>query len=549
VPDRTASPFVRLAGPWIRSGRTDSAVLWGSDMHGRDPRTDTSAAGRARRADDVLDMQRAARKGGTALLLRWLAGRTGAAVLLVNGSGAAASPLPLPLGRPEHDLVLHGIREATARGLGSVTIDEQDLTCVVLPLDGPPGVRAPFVAAVVPRPMPPGLPVLLADAASGLSLCWQLEYTRQQQRRLRDADARIREAVVHLLMNGQVTTARQVAGALRPALPDVVRTYVIEGPHRIRRAVAETWAKAVDRAWIVQCPVYSHHLVVLAPADRESHAGTPAEPVWPRSVAATCYIGVSDPVPLHDTATGYAQAFHALAAARHRAERRASFAAHPDLALTIGQAADAWAAVFLAPLRAHCARRPQDPDSGELLATAASWLSFSSHATTHLKIHRNTLTARLTLIQKLLGLDLNRLADQAALALALRTITSGVPPRPEHRTSDAEGRTPSLDELLAAPHVVAWAQRQFRPIRTPGVPVSVAQTLTTWLHLDARIVPTAAALSVSASAVRKRLARSEALLQRSLLRSPSAVHDQWLAQRAFDLAERSAAPRNALPAT
>ncbi|MEU6770598.1 hypothetical protein [Streptomyces sp. NPDC046759] len=197
-------------------------------------------------------MQRAARKGGTALLLRWLAGRTGAAVLLVNRSGAAVSPPPLPLGSAERDLVLHGIREATARGLRSVTIDEQDLTGVVLPLDGPPGVHAPFLAAVVPRPMPPGLPVLLADAASGLSLCWQLECTRQQQRRLRDADARIREAVLHLLMNGQVTTARQVAGALRPALPDVVRMHVIEGPHTIRRAVAETWAKAVDRAWIVQ---------------------------------------------------------------------------------------------------------------------------------------------------------------------------------------------------------------------------------------------------------------------------------------------------------
>ncbi|MEU6770599.1 helix-turn-helix domain-containing protein [Streptomyces sp. NPDC046759] len=280
--------------------------------------------------------------------------------------------------------------------------------------------------------------------------------------------------------------------------------------------------------------------MVLAPADRETHAGMPAEPVLPRSVAKTCCIGVSDPVPLRDTAISYAQAFHALAAARHRAEGRASFAAHPNLTLTIGPAAEAWAAVFLAPLRGHCARRSQDPDSRELLATAASWLSFSSHATAHLKIHRNTLTARLSLIQQLLGLDLNRLADQAALALALRTITSGIPPRPEHRTSDAGGTAPSLDELLAPPHVVAWAQRQFRPLRTPGVPISIAQTLTTWLRLDARIGPTAAALSVSASAVRKRLARSEALLQRSLLRSPSAVHDQWLAQRALDLAEGSA---------
>lgn len=517
-------------------------------MHGHDPRTATAAPGKTRRADDVLDMQRAARTGGSALLLRWLAGRTGAAVLLANRSGVPAFPPPQPLGRAEHDLVLHGIREASARGLGSVTLDEQDLTCVVLPLDGPPGVRAPFLAAVVARPMPPGLPLLLADAASGLSLCWQLERTRQQQRRLRDADARIREAVVHLLMNGQVTTARLVAGALRPPLPDVMRLYVVEGPHTTRRAVADRWAKAVDGAWVVPCPVYAHHLVVLAPADCATHGGMAVEPVWPRSMAETCCIGVSDPVPLRDTAIGYAQAFHALAAARHSAERRASFAGHPDLALTIGPAAEAWAAVFLAPLRAYRARRPQDPDSAELLATTASWLSFSSKATTHLKIHRNTLAARLTLVQRLMGLDLERLPDQAALALALRVIAAGIPSGPEP-PSGAGGGTPSLDGLLALPHVVMWAQRQFRPVRAPGVPVSIAQTLTTWLRLDGRIVPTAAALSVSASAVRKRLERSEALLQRSLLRSPSAVHDQWLAQRALDLAEGSAAPHTASSAT
>jgi hypothetical protein len=95
-----------------------------------------------------------------------------------------------------------------------------------------------------------------------------------------------------------------------------------------------------------------------------------------------------------------------------------------------------------------------------------------------------------------------------------------------------------LDELLAPPHVVAWAHRQFRPVHAPEVPTSIEQTLTTWLRLDARIGPTAAALSVSATAVRKRLARSEQLLQRSLLRPPGAVHDQWLALRALDLAQQ-----------
>ncbi|MDF2260071.1 helix-turn-helix domain-containing protein [Streptomyces ferralitis] len=481
-------------------------------------------------------MQRVARRGGTAQLLQWLAVRTGAAALLVNRSGVVASPPSFPVGEAERDLVLRGVREITARGLKSAAIDQEGLACVVLYLDGPPGACVPLLAAVMPRPAPPELPLLLADATSVLSLCWQVEHARRQQRRLRIADARTREAVLHLLMNGHTTAARQVAGALRPALPDVVRVYVIEGPPAARGTVAGALARVVVDTWIVPCPVYADHMMVLAPASSEAHTDSPPQWAWPSSVADTCWIGVSDVVPLRDTATGYAQAFHALAAARHRTERLASFAGHPDLALTIGPAAAAWAGVFLAPLHAHCARRSQDPDGTELLATAASWLSFSSRATAHLKIHRNTLTARLTLIQDLLGLDLNRLADQAALALALRTSAADIQPRPHHRTRGGGGTAPSLDELLALPHVVAWAQRQFHPLQTPGIPTCIAQTLTTWLRLDARIGPTAAALSLSASAVRKRLTRSEALLQRSLLRSPSAIHDQWLALRALDLA-------------
>ena len=496
------------------------------------------ADGRTRRAGDVLDMQRAARRGGTAHLLRWLAARTGGAVVLMDRSGVVACPPPLPLGDAERELVVRGVRETTMRGLKSLAIDEDELSCLVLPLHGPPEVRAPLLAAVVPRPTPPGLPLLLADATSSLSLCWQLDQTRRRQIRLRIADARTREAVLQLLLNGHAPAARHVAGALLPKLPDVVRFHVIEGPPAERGAAAEALAAMAEGAWIVPCPVYADHLLLLEPADPEAHPDGLPKWSWPSFVTETCWIGVSDPVPLRDTATGYAQAFHALAAARHRPERHASFAGHPDLALTIGPAAAAWAEAFLAPLLTHHPRRPQDPDGGELLATAASWLSFSSSATNHLKIHRNTLAARLTLIQKLLALDLNRLADQTALALALRTHAARIPPRPEHHTKAARGPA-SLDELLALPHVVAWAHRQFRPVRAPDVPTCIEQTLTTWLRLDARVGPTAVALSLSTTAVRKRLARSEALLQRSLLRHPSVVHDQWLALRTLDLAEKS----------
>ncbi|MEY9838236.1 helix-turn-helix domain-containing protein [Streptacidiphilus sp. EB103A] len=498
-------------------------------MHGGRP-ADTATVGRIRRADDVLDIQRAARGGGTAPVLSWLAARSGADVFLMNSAGALTHPAQALLGEVEHALALCGVREMAVRGRGSVVIDQGGLTCIVLPLDGSRGSRAPFLVAVTSRPTAPELPVLLADATSVLSLTWPAEHTRQQQRRLRIADAQNREAVLHLLMNGQTSVARQVAGALRPALPATARMYVIEGPPGVRARMVEELAQVAEGAWIVPCPVYADHILMLAPAD-----GAPTW-VWPPELEAACWIGVSNALPLRDTATGYAQAFHALAAARDRCDRRSSFAADPDLALTIGPAAVAWAEDFLAPIRAHRARRPQDPDSTELLATAASWLSFHSHATAHLKIHRNTLSGRLTCIQELLGLDLRRLADQAALALALRATATEIPPPPEHDATGA-GSAPSLDELLVLPRVVAWARRQLRPVSAPDVPASIAETLTTWLRLDARIGPTAAALSVSVSAVRKRLTRSEALLERSLLRSPSAVHDLWLARRAIELAE------------
>ncbi|MEU4930640.1 helix-turn-helix domain-containing protein [Streptomyces yokosukanensis] len=506
-------------------------------MHG-DLRADTAAVGRIRRADDVLDMQRAARKGGTGPVLRWLAGRTGATVFLMNSAGTPAHPPRAPRGDAERGLALRGARELAERRLGSVAIDQDGLTCIVLPLDGSRGAAAPLLAAVVPRPAPPELPLLLADATSVLSVSWLAEHTRRKQRRLRIAEAGTREAVLHLLLNGHTSAARQIAGALRPALPAMVRVYVIEGPPRVRAQLVEELTDVAEGAWIVPCPVYADHLFMLAPGD-----GAPAR-AWPPGLAAACWIGESSAVPLRETATGYAQAFHALAAARGSSERQASFAAGPDLALTIGPAAAAWAEALLSPIRTHRARRAQDPDSAELLATAASWLSFCSRATAHLNIHRNTLSARLTCIRELLGLDLHRLADQAALALALRTSAAELRPPPEGDAAGAGETLPTLDELLLLPRVGAWAQQQFRPVTAPDVPACVAETLTTWLRLDARIGPTATALSISASAVRKRLTRSEALLERSLLRPPSVIHDQWLALRALDLAEPTEVPRH-----
>jgi PucR C-terminal helix-turn-helix domain len=56
-----------------------------------------------------------------------------------------------------------------------------------------------------------------------------------------------------------------------------------------------------------------------------------------------------------------------------------------------------------------------------------------------------------------------------------------------------------------------------------------------WPANDSRLSGTADALGISVPGARKRLCRLEQILQRSLLQSPSARHDLWLAVHAADL--------------
>jgi sugar diacid utilization regulator len=203
-----------------------------------------------------------------------------------------------------------------------------------------------------------------------------------------------------------------------------------------------------------------------------------------------------------------------------------------DVATLVGPAGLSWATAVLAPLVTHVPARRTDPDVAELMTTVRSWLTFSTAATRHLKIHRNTLVARLGLIGELVGLDLDRVAHQAVLDLALRVRAS-----PQATTARDDGIHPvRLDDLLRSAAVREWALATLRRIRdTP-----LESTLRTWLERDARLSATADALGVSVPGARKRLTRLEQTLGRSLLRPPSARHDLWLAFRAADLAAQVA---------
>lgn len=498
------------------------------------------------RADDVLRMYRLARSGGSQELLRWVSGRAEGWAGLLDGDGTVLHGVTRPPDRTGVEaaaLATEGVRELASLGAHSFSFDRGPHTALLFPLDGPPNTSPPVLAVVAPRPLPDGLSTLLSDAAMPLAMCWAAETVERKRRRVDLAESRSREAVLHLLMTGQLSIAHQVAGALKPTLPDPVRVCVVECPGGRRDEVARICAElSGGRSWIVRCPVYARHLILIAPADPDA-----AEQPLGRRVADEvdeCVVGASEDVPLSDTATGYRQAFHALAVARGLPVRHARFGSAPEAALVVGAAGARWADALLRPLLTYLPRRSHDPGSQELAATLTSWLAFSSHATQHLKIHRNTLTARLRLIGELLGLDLNRVADQSALDLALRiraTPTVSGTVRPDEATPEPSHR---LDDVLRGPAAQEWAAQQLRPLtasRSYRTAADPRATLRTWLECEAQLGPTAATLGISVPGARKRLARLESILQRSLLQTPSARYDLWLAFRALDIAGADAA--------
>ncbi|WP_374772455.1 helix-turn-helix domain-containing protein [Streptomyces sp. NBC_01310] len=470
------------------------------------------------RSDDVLRLHRLAHAGGSAALLDWLAARLGGWAGVVDAEE----------GRGPQSAV-RGVAEMNARGVRSAVLHGSGSATLLFALDGG---RA--LAAVLEQPHDPGAPTLLADAAVPLALVLRAEEAVRREERAALAESRAREAVLHLLMNGRLSTAHQIAEALGPALPEPMRMYVVECRTGQRSEVARLCRElTAGRAWIVRCPVYVRHLIVLVPAgpaavsaDHDPLAGALVQ------VAPDCTVGVSGEMHLREAPAAYTQAFHALTVARGRGERHARFGPGPELALAAHQAGAGWAEALLAPLHAHRPRRPQDPGGQELRATAHAWLNFTSHATRLLKIHRNTLSARLRLVEALLGLDLTRLGDQAALSLALR-LTPGA----RRGEGAAVAAAPDLDAVLRDPRLTAWARTQLDGLTGPDAPPGARDTVRVWLAHDAQLVPAAAALGVSVPGARKRLTRIEALLERSLLQSPSARHDLWLAHRAEQLAE------------
>ncbi|MEV0086634.1 helix-turn-helix domain-containing protein [Saccharopolyspora sp. NPDC050642] len=476
--------------------------------------------------EDLRDLlRRAGRPDGVRCLLRWLAERIGCSAVLLDEFGALSESYPEPP---------NGLLDAAADSIASVvSLRYRSASCQtgahsirVLAVDAER--LGPTLVVAKRGSLPDDAAAAIADVARLLRLRWRADEGDRRHIAAEQAEALTREAILHLLMVGQLDGARRAAGALGQQLPDVLRVYLVECDGVDRREVAQRCRRASGgRTWIVECPVYDEHLIVLAPAEPPADLLV-VDHALSGVAGSRVRVGGGRVVSLLDTSSGYQQAFHALAAARNLPDGFASFSPRAELDALLGRAGQAWASGVVAALLEFSPERRQDPDGDELMATLRSWLDLHGRAARQLKVHRNTVAARLRRIEQILDCDLTDLGTQAELHLALRLNRL-------NRVSAGRRGIRELDELLATFPVRQWAESLLDPLLGVGASTLLA-TLRSWLRNNTRLESVAAELGVSVVGVRKRLLRVENLLGRSLLSGPSARYDLYLALRVFDAA-------------
>ena len=392
------------------------------------------------------------------------------------------------------------------------------------------GESAPHAVLVVVRDQPftPAVHTLALDGGRLLWLLWRMDTLAAEEHRLGQAEGHVRQAVLQLLMSGEVSAARRTAGALTPPLPDTVRVYIMECASDRDQVAAQCAQAARGRAWIVRCPVYREHLIILAPTAEPQRDTVQTALRTVAGARADVRLGISHGIGLPQTPLGYQQAMHALAVARATPGRAAQFTASAELAEALGPEAPPWAVRTLRPLLEHRPERQGDPDAEELITTLDLWISFGPGAAALLAIHRNTLGRRLRHLELLLGRNLTPLGAQAELNLALRLLRLRIARQvisPADALTDAD-----LDSMLASREAAVWADLQLAPLLDPANE-PLLRTVRAWLENNTLLDPAAGALGISVPGVRKRLGRVEQLLQRSLLTRPSCAGDLWLALR------------------
>ncbi|WP_406290244.1 helix-turn-helix domain-containing protein [Embleya sp. NBC_00896] len=502
-----------------------------------------------RRTRDLLTAQRLATgPNATRDLLRWLARRAGLHLRIVD-----------PTGVVRHEA---GKDAEYRRRQGGSERPCYDFS-IGLGAGGEQDVSQGTLHIVAHATTPDRTGVVLSDVVRLIGWAWRAERSTIHAPRPAEASPRGRGAIVRLLLGGHAFAATEVAAALGTRLPDRLVVLVVESPqehrHAVERHVGRLWNEGI---WVAPSPDRADHTVVLVPADQAPRTGIDARhgdtdgrrcPGADRVARdlvhahGNLFVGASGVLALDEVAVGRQQALQALSVARGTVAPVARYGERVTPEELIGSPGRAWARARLASLTDYRPARRADPTARELSETLASWLLWGNRAARRLGVHRNTLSARLRVVETLLDADLGSLSVRAELSLALRNLDLPSGPGSSLEPDSAEDRdpmgpVPRLRDLLALPQVLDWAEDRLRPLLHSPFSNDL-DTLRTWLAHDGRIAPTAAALDISGPGLRKRLLRVEERLGLELIGSPAARIDVWIALRVYEAREPAAGTR------
>ncbi|MDQ1663869.1 MAG: hypothetical protein QOJ68_3849 [Blastococcus sp.] len=357
--------------------------------------------------------QAAVGEGGTAELVRQVAGEVGGWALLLDAAGGVRTAHPASAAARGSALEPHLGRLRTATAPASVALADVTEQVLLLPLLIHRRVRG-YLAVGTEARLTSGQRQLVHATASMLTLLLE------QATALRSTEGRFRTAAFRLLITGDVEAARPTATDLWGGLPeDPVTVLVVAGGADDRSNLAEVAEASAGPGERVFFADVDDRLVVLLTGSGRARDRV-LEALRTMSEVAG---GESSPVSLADLARGHREAGQALAAGRRHGRRHTTFAdvgAEGLLSLVSTPDGRAFAASLLRPLT--------DTDAlgrSELVGSLRAWLEHNGHwdgAATALGVHRHTLRSRIQRIEGLLNRDLDSPGVRAELWTALRLV-------------------------------------------------------------------------------------------------------------------------------
>ncbi|GAB3615654.1 PucR family transcriptional regulator [Okibacterium endophyticum] len=237
------------------------------------------------------------------------------------------------------------------------------------------------------------------------------ELSLEQGRALDEAAHHLRSTMLAAMLAGRPELAAHTARSLGRALPSEPVQFAlarVESPRR-DAVLADLAADEPDgRVFFA----LRGDTIAIAASDGDDRAT--------RLCAANgAHVGISLAMTYAEAAEGIAQAERALADASPASVRRFADLGRQGIAALIGESADADVAhAILAPLIEHDTEKATD-----LVTSLSAWLEHNGQwdpAARTLGIHRHTLKTRITLVEKLVGLNLDSFESRATLWLALR---------------------------------------------------------------------------------------------------------------------------------